>query len=312
MQTPVRIAAFATGLVVVFASAVGVGRAVGPVGSAGPTGPTGSAGQPVMDHNAMTEMIPPAGRQVGNTPIGGVASAQDGYLLQLAQPIVRAGQATRFGFAVLGPDGEYLRDYQRSHDKELHLVLVRRDLTGFQHLHPTRDEQGRWFVPLVLEQPGAYKVFADFVPAGTDSKIVLAADVTVPGEYDPVRPAAPTRTVVPTRTEMVDDYTVTLAGDLIAGTQSALSLSVSRAGRPVTDLEPYLAAYGHLVALRVGDLAYLHVHPEGGPGDGRTPAGPAIEVVAAVPTAGTYALFLDFQHRGTVRTAAFTVTAKNT
>lgn len=42
----------------------------------------------------------------------------------------------------------------------------------------------------------------------------------------------------------------------------------------VTDLKPYVGAFGHLVALRAGDLAYLHVHPDGAPGDGRTAPGP--------------------------------------
>jgi hypothetical protein len=86
-----------------------------------------------------------------------------------------------------------------------------------------------------------------------------------------------------------------------------VTLTVNRDGVPVTDLQPYLAAYGHLVALREGDLAYLHVHPDGSPGDGVTPAGPQIEFVAEVPTAGGYRLFLDFQHGGVVRTAEFTV-----
>jgi hypothetical protein len=85
---------------------------------------------------------------------------------------------------------------------------------------------------------------------------------------------------VESRTAQVDGYTVKL-----------------------TDLQPYLAAYGHLVALRQGDLAHLHVHPDGVPGDGVIPAGPAIEFVAEVPSAGTYRLFLDFQHDGVVRTA---------
>lgn len=40
-----------------------------------------------------------------------------------------------------------------------------------------------------------------------------------------------------------------------------LTLSVAKGTHPVTDLQPYLGAYGHLVALRQGDLAYLHVHP---------------------------------------------------
>ena len=77
----------------------------------------------------------------------------------------------------------------------------------------------------------------------------------------------------------------------------------------MTDLQPYLAAYGHLVALRAGDLAYLHVHPAGAPGDGVTPAGPGITFYATAPTAGDYRLYLDFQHDGVVRTAEFTVHA---
>jgi hypothetical protein len=84
---------------------------------------------------------------------------------------------------------------------------------------------------------------------------------------------------------------------------------VSKDGRPVTDLQPYLGAYGHLVALRDGDLAYLHVHPDGTPGDGRTAAGPEIVFHAEVPSAGSYRLYLDFQHAGVVRTAEFTAIA---
>ena len=82
---------------------------------------------------------------------------------------------------------------------------------------------------------------------------------------------------------------------------------MKRDGEPVTDLDPYLGAYGHLVALRAGDLAYLHVHPDGTPGDGTTPPGPDVVFYAAVPSAGTYHLYLDFKHQGVVRTAAFTV-----
>ncbi|MDG9427141.1 hypothetical protein OLF90_10715, partial [Streptococcus pneumoniae] len=70
-------------------------------------------------------------------------------------------------------------------------------------------------------------------------------------------------------------------------------------------------AYGHLVALRTSDLAYLHVHPDGYPGDGVTPAGPAITFYANMPSAEDYRLFLDFKHGGVVRTAEFTLTADN-
>lgn len=72
--------------------------------------------------------------------------------------------------------------------------------------------------------------------------------------------------------------------------------------------QPYLGAYGHLVVLRVGDLAYAHVHPEGTPGDGHTAPGPAVAFHADLATGGAYRLFLDFQTGGVVHTAAFTAT----
>src|SRR4029453_2286223 len=99
----------------------------------------------------------------------------------------------------------------------------------------------------------------------------------------------------PARIAAVDDYTVTLDGDLTPGASSKLTLSVSKDGTPVTDLQSYLGAYGHLVALRDGDLAYLHVPPDGAPGDGRTAAGPRVTFYAEVPSAGAYRLYLDFR-----------------
>ena len=105
----------------------------------------------------------------------------------------------------------------------------------------------------------------------------------------------------------VDDYTVTLDGDLTAGTDALLTLTVTRAGAPVTDLQPYLGAYGHLVALRDGDLAYLHVHPAAS-----AAAGPQVRFSAEVPSAGRYHLYLDFRHGDRVRTAEFVVSAGGT
>jgi hypothetical protein len=77
----------------------------------------------------------------------------------------------------------------------------------------------------------------------------------------------------------------------------------------VTTLEPYLGAYGHLVALRAGDLAYLHVHPEGEEPAAGQLSGPSVTFSAEAPTAGRYLLYLDFQVDGKVHTATFTVEA---
>jgi hypothetical protein len=102
----------------------------------------------------------------------------------------------------------------------------------------------------------------------------------------------------------VDGYEVELDGELVAGTRSELTLTVRRDGRPVDDLQPHLGAFGHLVALRDGDLAYLHVHADESAG-----AGPELSFAVDVPAAATYRLFLDFRHGDEVRTAALTTTA---
>ncbi|MET7333440.1 hypothetical protein [Nonomuraea sp. NPDC005650] len=223
--------------------------------------------------------------------------SENGYTLN-PLTIVEADEPADFRFTVTGPDGRPVTDYQVQHDKKLHFIVVSRDLASFQHLHPVLGAEGVWSVPLRLKEPGAYQVFADFAPVG-GSGLTLGADVLVAGEYVP-----PTAAQV-SRAATVDDYTVYLRGDLVPGQASKLTLSVSKDGEPVTDLQRYLGAYGHLVALRGGDLAYLHVHPE----DSVT-AGPEITFYAQAPSGGEYGLFLDFQHGDQVRTAAFTARAE--
>jgi hypothetical protein len=189
--------------------------------------------------------------------------------------------------------------YVDNHEKQLHLIVVRRDMVGFQHVHPTMAADGTWSVPVDLSA-GDYRVFADFIPEG-GKNLTLGTDVHVAGRYDPQPLPSPAATAV------VDGFTVKLSGSAKANEPSMLSFEVTRDGKPVTDLQPYLGAYGHLVALRASDLAYLHVHPMGEPGDGVTPAGPEIGFHATFPSDGDYRLFLDFKHQNVVRTAEFTV-----
>jgi hypothetical protein len=231
--------------------------------------------------------------------------SQDGYTLGPADTVVAAGPQVPLRFTVRGPDSMPVTEYEIEHDKPLHLIAVRRDLGAFQHVHPTLAPDGTWSVPLDLTNPGDYRVFADFTPTGGPA-LTLGADLAVPGLFEP-RPLPP-----PATTATVDGYTVGLTGELTPGVSSPLTLTVSRDGVPVTDLQPYLGAYGHLVALRDGDLAYLHVHPDGVPGDGVTPSGPGVTFWATAPSAGDYRLYLDFRHGDAVRTAEFTVHAETT
>jgi hypothetical protein len=285
MSTATRLGGFTLAAVVAFAGTYGIGRLVGPTDA---PAPAAMGGHEDMVPNA------PTGDQVG-----GLQVAEAGYTLQLLSGPGTAGRPTDLAFRILGPDRAPVTVFRMRHDKLMHLIVVRRDLTGFQHVHPVMSAGGTWHISLTLPDAGTYRAFADFAP-DTHAALTLGIDLPVAGDYRPAPLPAPSRTTI------VDDYTVTLDGDLAAGRTSPLVLSVSRSGRPVTDLEPYLAAYGHLVVLRAGDLGYVHIHPVGTPGDGTTPAGPRITFDAEVPTAGGYRLFLDFQHAGRVHTAAFT------
>lgn len=229
----------------------------------------------------------------------GLAVARDGYVLTLATPTVAAGTTTELELVIEGPDGTALTEYTVEHEQELHLVVVSRDLVDYAHVHPTRDDAGTWRVDVPPLAPGSYRVFADFTPADGDG-VTLGADLAVPGDY------MPNETPDVAGTATVDGYDVTFDGELIAGTESEVTVTVSRDGEPVDDLHPYLGALGHLVAIRDGDLAYLHVHPLE---DADGPGGPAVRFAIEVPTAATYRLFFDFSHGDEVRTAAVTAAA---
>lgn len=300
MSAPLRLGAFAAGLAVAFA----VGAAADPVRS-----PTDT------DRHVMPEERAGGGHggtdghgeggSSADVALPGLSVSEDGYTLEPAASSAPRGREVPFSFRVTGPDGAPVTSYVENHDKELHLIVVRRDLTGFQHVHPALGPDGTWSVPLDLRAGGTYRVFADFEPAGLGRGLTLGVDVSVPGPFTPATLPAPA-TVVTT-----DGFDVTVGGvdGLVAGREAEIEFSVARGGRDVDDLQPYLGAFGHLVSLRTGDLAYLHTHPtDEAHGDQR--GGPTVRFGTEFPTAGTYRLFLDFQVDGTVHTADLVVTVE--
>ncbi|HEY5784564.1 MAG TPA: hypothetical protein VIT65_07300 [Microlunatus sp.] len=306
-----KLATYALALVVVFVAALELGFRVRPEAGAS-VGADTSAGTSPGGHGGSGQ------RETGHADTGraedspseasdqrepeGLAATADGYRLTLLTPRPAAGPATPIRLLITGPDERPVTTYEVAHGKRLHLIVVRRDLASFQHLHPVLDPTtGVWTTTMDTSAAGTYRVFADVVPQGHDG-LTLGADLAVPGSFAPEPPAT-----TESRTARIGGYEVRLAGDAHAGQTGTVTVTVTNHGRPVTDLDPYLEAYGHLVALRQSDLAYLHVHPDGHPGDQTTPAGPTIDFSVEVPTTGVYRLFLDFQHAGVVRTAPFVI-----
>ena len=233
----------------------------------------------------------------GDEPMAGAFGLSDtasGFSLRIEPTSLTARATSRLALTIVDDGGDPVTGL-RGEDGEppLHLILVRRDLSGYQHVHPRPTGDG-FAVDVTLPRPGIWRAYADFEVDG--EKVVLGRDLVVPGEFSPQTPAAPTRSAA------VDGYRIELDDEeLRAGTEVTLTFGIRRDGRPIDGLQPYLGAAGHLVAIREDDLAYLHVHPldELRPGE----LGFGVEL----DQPGRYVLYLQFRHSGRVHTAPFVV-----
>jgi hypothetical protein len=231
----------------------------------------------------------------------GTRITADGLTLRPNTTVIEPGEKTRWSFQILTADGDPVREFKPEQSKLLHLILVRSDLTGFQHLHPELKSDGTFVVSFELPDPGRYRAIVDFLTTD-DEKHVLGTDL-VAGDSTSERPLPPV-----SQTASVDGYHVTLETpeEVTAGEESHLDFHVEQAGRPVTDLQPYLGAYGHLVALHAPSVAYSHVHPT----EEDLEQG-SISFGAELMEPGNYRLFLQFRAGGSVHTAEFTLEARS-
>jgi hypothetical protein len=258
------------------------------VGVAGAT----IAGEEEHDSGSMTAMSEEHGAEA---PVAsGLAAADGRYSLELTDQLA-PGRAQDVRLRILDAGGQPVTEMDKHGGVRLHLIVVRRDLADYQHLHPTLGADGTWKTRIRLPEAGVYRAFADFSVDG--EKTVLGRDLFAAGRFVP-RPLPP-----PTRTATIDGYEVALHGAPAANVEGELGFEVTRGGTPV-DVEPYLGAQGHLVALREGDLAYLHVHPVEQAEAGK------VRFMATFPTAGRYRLFLQFKDDGRVHTVPFTVAVR--
>ena len=274
MNAATKLAAFAAGLALLFVGAAVAGGAIGPEPS--------EDGDTAQEHTEMTSEPAP-------DPVRGLAVADDGLRVVVDDPELRRGRTETLAFRIENARGETVRDFDVEHEKRMHLILARRDLTGFQHLHPEQAADGSWRTTARIDEAGSYRLFADFSHDGENQTLATALRVDGAADLQPLPEPA---------TTAVSDggYDVQLdAGAARPGQEADLRFTITKDGEPVRT-EPYLGAGGHLVALREGDMAFLHVHP----------ADDGVRFSAEFPTPGRYRLFLQFKHENRIQTVAFT------
>ncbi|PXX06243.1 hypothetical protein C8E89_11416 [Mycolicibacterium moriokaense] len=249
------------------------------------------SGMPAMP--GMTEAMPAE---------HGLSATESGFTLVPGTTTIPANTPNTFTFRITRPDGAAVTQFVPEQTQLLHFYLIRADLTGFAHLHPSMAADGTWTATLPAMAPGDWRAYTQFTarhPSDVTVPLVLSTPLTVPGaaSMQPI-PA-------PSSTAAVDGYTVTLSGQPAAGQDSALTFAFSRDGQPVTDLQPYLDTYAHVTAIRAADLAFAHLHPQN-PVNGDH-GGPTLTVDAHFPDSGDWGLFIQFQTGGVLHTAEMTL-----
>src|SRR5215207_2431412 len=163
-----RIAVFA---VAIFGLAVAAGSALGPE----PNDRAQTASHGVRDAHESPASNGPSGAhgehdsaaaRTASPAVRGLATADDGLRLVVATPALERGRTRTLRFRVLDAKDRPVRAFAVAHERRMHAIVVRRDLTGFQRVHPHMAADGTWSVPLRLGAPGSYRLYADFAHGG--------------------------------------------------------------------------------------------------------------------------------------------------
>ena len=175
---------------------------------------------------------------------------------------IEAGKAAAMVFTLKDAKGTPVKDLDTVHEKVLHLLAVSKDLSWFTHEHPTRRADGAFTMPMTFPAGGEYTLYFDFTPKGSPQQVV-PVKVTATGAAK----AAVPLTVDADKPKTIDGFTVALdtEGAIKAGGKAHMSFNITKDGKPMTTLRPYLGAMGHLVIISQDGTQFVHAHPhEGG------------------------------------------------
>lgn len=249
---------------------------------------------------------------------------------------MRPGQPTSwaFGFSDAGT-GTPLTRFDLHHERAMHLIVVKRDLSSFAHLHPALGADGRFRLRVnapgedadnrdaagAVTKPGTYLLFAEVAPSGQSARLSRFTVRAEGEERDEVLAPDPVADSGEVEKDLADGaYRVSLRtarGEHHPG-MAMLTFTLTVRARnaqgnydEVRDLAPWLGMTGHAVLIgakgeRAADRVFRHLHAGHGP---QAAGGPLsfMAMAAEVPPAGLYRLWCQFKHRGQVQTAPFTL-----
>jgi hypothetical protein len=243
--------------------------------------------------------------------------------------LVRPGQRTTLRFKAFHPGtGAAVTKFVPVHEKEYHLFVISQDMTHFEHVHPEMRPDGTWTIDVTLPKPGYYKLLSDFLPAGGAPQFAARPLVTAGFGGDLIGDSA---RLVPDSSliKRVEGITATVAYDppmFVAGVYGHMNfhLTDTGSGRPITDLQTYLGAFGHTLIMSEDMTDYVHSHPLDilamADDDAAEPrflippgadleklrGGPDVTFEGLMPKPGRYRAWTQFRRNDRLHTFAFT------
>jgi hypothetical protein len=254
---------------------------------------------------------PPGKRKPGIKPFRAELllpkSARAGEPVDLQFRIWREAVPAREG--VPARPAEIVKEFELVHERLVHLIVVRSDLGTFAHEHPeTVPSDGVFRVRYTFPTAGDYNLFLDVAPKAAGSQILLVR-MKVSGKSSERFDLSKAPRTSSGRSGDLALSIETPPGGLPSGKTISLTAVLRDAkGNPVTNLEPYLGAVGHLILIHQDGATFVHSHPdERDPENGNNGS---VVFLSRLPKPGLYRGWAQFQRSGQVETVDFVLEAR--
>jgi hypothetical protein len=213
---------------------------------------------------------------------------------------VAAGKPTTLKLMIYDAGGAVVKDFDDVHEQKVHLIIVRDGLDQFAHVHPAVDAAGNLTVTFTFPTGGTYLLYADHQPSGGKQATAMA-ELKVAGEA----PSAPSLMPdVPGKVKGAGLNAQIAVDNARAGRQTTIRFELTDpAGKPVTGLQRYMGAMGHLVVLSSDGKQYVHAHPA----DDKSTSGNFVTFQAHFTQAGLYKGWGQFRWKDQIRVVPFVV-----
>jgi hypothetical protein len=226
--------------------------------------------------------------------------------------VLKPGQETMLTMSMEDPDtGKPVHEFLEVHEKLYHFFLVSQDLTFFRHVHPEKQPNDTFKLPVNFPKAGLYRVLSDFYPKGGTPQLMTGTMLVEGAGFKLETPKLEPDLAPKHAAGMKDGKDVPGNLDVelsteppqpIVGEKTLLFFKV----KPATDIELYLGAWAHMLAASSDLIDMIHEHPiiVTDPIDNDYKQ---LQFNLIFPRTGVYRVWVQMQRKGVVNTFAFNV-----